>query len=130
MVGSMPTVWIRSTDRPRFHRVEDCRHLTKPPARGEAKPVRAVELADLVMARPCKHCYPDAPSYKIVRRVCHACNPRRALPCSHNGGVRVTLTRTTRYVSLFRDPGDDFPQVTYVWPDQVWFYEPEEALAS
>jgi hypothetical protein len=127
----MPTVWIRSTDRPRFHRTEDCYQLNKPPARGTAKPVRAVELANLnEHARPCRVCYPDAPHVKVVRRFCPKCNTTRALPCAHNGGVRVTLARTTSYVSLLRDPGDEWLQTLYVWPDQAWFYEPQEAIAS
>ena len=93
--------------------------------------MRAVELSDLRGARPCKTCYPDAPNYRIVRRACSICNRPKLTPCEHNGGVLVTLTRHTSYISVLRDPGDEFLQTTYVWPDEVWKYEiSEQGLAS
>jgi hypothetical protein len=120
----MPTVFVRSVDRPRFHRNQDCRHLTKPPPKGTAHPVRTVELAELIGARPCLVCYPEAPRAKVVHRSCRICPSKTLKPCEHNGGVLVTVLSQTNYISLLRDPGDPLRMEKYVWPEQVWMHEP------
>lgn len=120
----MPTVHYRDGQRPRFHKNQDCAQLTKAPARGTARPLVSVDLEDLpVRANPCKTCYPDFPNPKIVRRYCPICPSQTVRPCEHNGGVQVTASYTTNYVSALRDPGEETNWVTWVWPDHAWQYE-------
>lgn len=120
----MPTVFVKSVDRPRFHRTEDCSQLTKSPPKGHSHSIRAVDITELTSARPCRFCYPRAPRSRALRRHCYICNPSNVRPCEHNGGVLVTMALTTHYVSTLRDPGDEHVVERYVWPDQVWMYEP------
>lgn len=110
--GHMPTVY-RTPEGRRFHKNLEC------PSAVGAEPV---ELAGLRI-RPCGRCYPDVPRSKVVRRYCHTCDLGRVLPCEHNGGVKVTYTFQTNYVSLLRDPGDEVTRSAWVWPDQAWLYE-------
>lgn len=98
-------------------------YLTKGVRGGQHRPTAAVELAELSLARPCKTCYPDAPRIKVVRRFCPICNTNCPQPCEHNGGVRVTVSYKTSYISLLRDPGQESLRVRWVWPDLVHFYD-------
>jgi len=98
----MPTVvWVREDPkfRTRFHRVPDCRQLTKKPSRGLHHDLAQVDL-ELVHVRPCRTCFPDAPHLVIRKRYCPVCDTKHA--CSHNGGVLITDRR-----------GRSF----WVWPD-------------
>lgn len=116
-------VYLRGLSRT-FHRSPDCVQLQKRPARGTAKPIEEIDLADLNFKHPCLVCFPDAPRAKVVRRFCPKCNKGKPYPCAHNGGVRVTIAYKTSYVGLLRDPGDEVMRHAWVWPDKVHFYEP------
>jgi len=108
-----------------FHKVEDCPQLTKAPARGTQKPLETVDLDLIALPKPCKTCYSDAPRGKFARRYCPLCNKNgRIRPCAHNGGVKVTIAQTTNYLSLLRDPGDEYTRAIWVWPDRAHRYEP------
>jgi hypothetical protein len=98
----MPTVWMRvdAKRRTRFHRSPECRQLRKGPARGPGLPLVAIELSETGV-RPCKTCYPDAPTIRLLKRYCYECDTGN--PCAHNGGV------------LIKRRGHGFPQ--YVWSD-------------
>jgi len=101
-------VWIRVDPKRknRFHRLPTCKQLRKRPAQGNPRELVQLDL-ELVHVRPCKTCYPDAPSTQILKRYCEICESNYA--CEHNGGVRVT-TRVGHH--------------RWVWPDtnQMPFY--------
>jgi len=97
----MLTVWVRDDPkkRSRFHRSPECFQLKKKPARGEHRPLLAMDLDD-VHVRPCAVCYPDAPRLKMRHAYCYTCDSPYA--CEHNGGIQITDRAGRRY---------------WVWPD-------------
>lgn len=120
----MPQVWIRADAgrRARFHRSEDCRQLTKKPPEGKPRELLEVDLADLTRPVPCRTCYTDLPTIRMVKQYCYVCNKGSARPCEHNGGVPVFITYETSYRSLLREPGDLITKQVYVWPDRAHHY--------
>lgn len=120
----MPLVWIReaSDKRARFHKTEVCRQLTKKPCRGVRGELREVDLRDLERPIPCRTCYDDLPSLRMVKQYCFECNTGSARACEHNGGVPVFISYATYYRSLLREPGDQILKQIYVWPDRAHRY--------
>lgn len=120
----MPTVYVTGTNpyRRRFHRDQECAQLTKGPALGESQEVEAIDLNNLDGVLPCLWCYPDAPRATSAHRYCYICDTGKVRPCAHNGGIRVFMTRTHRKGSLYRDPGEQFQQERYVWPERASKY--------
>ena len=105
-----------------FHKSLDCRQLTKRPATGKFQDAVELDLNDLKRPRPCRTCYPDAPVAKSVHRLCPKCNHFRVAPCPHNGGVPVLVDWTRRKGSILTQPGENYQQEVYVWPEHVHQY--------
>lgn len=81
-----------------IHKGEDC-----PVLLGRAKDWQVLDLDTIPHPDPCRHCYPDAPSIRVLHRKC--CGSI-TLPCAHNGGVLVKTAR----------------RLAYVWPEDAHRY--------
>lgn len=108
--------------RRRFHRSDDCSQLAKAPAVGVAQEILKIDLEEIPGVLPCLRCFPDAPRAKSAHQYCFICDPGKVRPCRHNGGIKVHMVRTHRKGSLYRDPGETFVQVRYVWPENASKY--------
>lgn len=119
----MPTVYLVGEGHKQvFHREADCRHIVKPPPRGQRGELREVDLDDIRTQRPCRTCYPDAPRARFQKRFCPTCNKNQSRPCAHNGGIRVYYEVTYKTRTLYHEPGDVSLREKYVWPDRVRHY--------
>ncbi len=108
--------------RQKFHRSEDCTQLTKRPAKGVPQEIRQIDIQDVGDALPCLRCYPDAPRAKSLHKYCHTCDTGMIRPCAHNGGVKVLMTRTRRVQTLLQEPGEQYVQERWVWPERASRY--------
>lgn len=120
----MPGVYVTGSNayRRRFHARPDCPQLTKGPASGSPQDVVQIDLDERDRATPCLECYPEAPRPRSAHRYCYTCDPGRVKPCEHNGGVRVWMTRVRSYQTLFTEPGDEYYQERWVWPEKAHLY--------
>src|SRR4051794_24041960 len=106
------TVWTTGDRRGHVHDTLDCTGVKSTAHRTQAEYVE-VPLAELRNPVPCKWCFPDLPTLRVWHPFCKLCNKRRALPCPHNGAVRVIQPRRGQWTGQFGTSEYDPDSVTY-----------------
>ena len=125
------TVWTTRDRAGHVHDRPDCLGTKTTEYRTRAEYVE-VDLAQVRNPLPCKRCFPDLPTLRVWHPFCKICNHKRALPCAHNGAVRVIQPRRGQWTGKFGSSEYDPDSVTYVhrwvWPENAWRFALVEPL--